>query len=453
MTIDHDNTSAEILASKEIQLRSNSSPALESLPIGFEDNDSDRARAIAEGTYLLSRVALSQGDVQGAIGCLDRLLKFDPDNLGALIEKGLLLYRMGNANDAAGCFQRARRIAPENELVLTNLAVALADSGKPHEAIVEFRRIVELYPANPYVGHQLRRLTSAVVPFWHVRMLNDAKRNDAFERAIRAVLDKEGRHARILDIGAGSGLLSMMAARAGATNVVACERVPIIAEKAEQIVALNGFEKQIRIVNKDSTQIVAGKDIDDRADILISEIISSDLLAESVLDTFQDAHSRLLREDATVIPRAATAMGCLVESDVLQKYAFVGEVSGFDVSPFTTLSPQRLPVHGTMESWRRLSDDVDLVRVDLTAKKHEAELRKVVVPVLHDGEAVGIIQWIDLDLYAGIKFSNHPDGYFDGGWLQVLHTFPQPISVTRGEQFELMVGHDRTSLIVAPAPR
>ncbi len=452
MTIDHDNTSAEILTSKEIQLRS-SSLAPESSRVGLEDNDPDRARAIAEGTYLLTRVALSQGDVQGAIGCLDRLLKFDPDNLGALIEKGLLLYRMGNANDAAGCFQRARRIAPENELVLTNLAVALADSGKPHEAIVEFRRILELYPANLYVGHQLRRLTSAVVPFWHVRMLNDAKRNDAFESAIRAVLDKEGRHARILDIGAGSGLLSMMAARAGATNVVACERVPIIAEKAERIVALNGFEKQIRIVNKDSTQIVAGKDIDDRADILISEIISSDLLAENVLDTFQDAHSRLLREDATVIPRAATAMGCLVESDVLQKYAFVGEVSGFDVSPFTTLSPQRLPVHGTMESWRRLSDDVDLVRVDLTAKKHEAELRKVVVPVLHDGDAVGIIQWIDLDLYEGIKFSNHPDGYFDGGWLQVLHTFPQPISVTRGEQFELMVGHDRTSLIVAPAPR
>jgi predicted RNA methylase len=452
MTIDHDNTSAEILTSKEIQLRS-SSLAPESSRVGLEDNDPDRARAIAEGTYLLTRVALSQGDVQGAIGCLDRLLKFDPDNLGALIEKGLLLYRMGNANDAAGCFQRARRIAPENELVLTNLAVALADSGKPHEAIVEFRRILELYPANLYVGHQLRRLTSAVVPFWHVRMLNDAKRNDAFESAIRAVLDKEGRHARILDIGAGSGLLSMMAARAGATNVVACERVPIIAEKAERIVALNGFEKQIRIVNKDSTQIAAGKDIDDRADILISEIISSDLLAENVLDTFQDAHSRLLREDATVIPRAATAMGCLVESDVLQKYAFVGEVSGFDVSPFTTLSPQRLPVHGTMESWRRLSDDVDLVRVDLTAKKHEAELRKVVVPVLHDGDAVGIIQWIDLDLYEGIKFSNHPDGYFDGGWLQVLHTFPQPISVTKGEQFELMVGHDRTSLIVAPAPR
>src|SRR5262249_40091000 len=160
---------------------------------------------------------------------------------------GLLFHRIGNAEDAVRSFHAARQIAPEDDLVLTNLAIALAESGKQHEAIVEFRRVLELYPGNPYVQHQLRRLTSAVVPFWHVRMLNDAQRNDAFEHAIRAALDKEGRHARILDIGAGSGLLSMMAARAGATSVVACEKVPAIAEKAEHIVALNGFEKQIRV--------------------------------------------------------------------------------------------------------------------------------------------------------------------------------------------------------------
>jgi type II protein arginine methyltransferase len=170
-----------------------------------------------------------------------------------------------------------------------------------------------------------------------------------------------------------------------------------------------------------------------------------------VLDTFQDAHLRLLREGATVIPRIASAIGCLVESSVLHKYAFVGDASGFDVSPFTTLSPSRLPVHGTMESWRRLSDDFDVVRIDLTAQKHEAELRRVTIPVLDDGEAVGVIQWIDLDLCEGIKFSNHPDHYCDGGWLQVLHTFPHPIGVTKGEDFELMVGHDRASLIIAPA--
>jgi predicted RNA methylase len=446
MTVNHDDTSTEI------QIRSN---PLETNSSSHSIGNDDRGpvRTAAEGTFLLARVALNQGDVQGAIGCLDRLLRLEPDNLGVLIEKGILLCRIGNAQDAVACFHAARQIAPENELVLSNLAVALADSGRRHEAIAEFRRLLELHPGNLYVQHQLRRLTSAVVPFWHVRMLNDTKRNDAFEDAIRAVIEKKGPRARILDIGAGSGLLSMMAARAGATNIVACERMPVIAEKAERIVALNGFEKQIRIINKDSNQIAVGADIDAGVDILISEIISSDLLAENVLDTFQDAHSRLLREDATVIPRAATAVGCLVESDVLHKYAVVGDVSGFDVSPFATLSPQRLPVHGTMESWRRLSDDIDLVRIDLTAKTHEAELRKIAIPVLDDGEAVGVIQWIDLDLYDGISFRNHPDDYSDGGWLQVLHTFPQPIAVTKGEQLELVVGHDRISLIVAPAPR
>jgi predicted RNA methylase len=424
----------------------------DALSNGFQNVDRGHLRPALEGSFLLARAALNLGDVQGAINCLDRVLQLDPHNLGVLTEKGRLLHRIGNAEEAVRCFRTAHRIAPEDELVLTNLAVALAESGKQHEAIVAFRRVLELSPGNPYVQHQLRRLTSTVVPFWHVRMLNDAKRNDAFEHAIRAALDREGRHARILDIGAGSGLLSMMAARAGATNVLACEKVPAIAEKAEHIVALNGFEKQIRVISKDSNQIVPGKDIDARADILISEIISSDLLAENVLDTFQDAHSRLLRKDAIVIPRAATAVGCLVESDVMHNYAFVGDVSGFDVSPFTTLSPQRLPVHGAMESWRRLSDDIDLVRIDLTAKKHEAELRRVAIPVLNDGCAVGVVQWIDLDLFEGIGFCNHPDSYSDGGWLQVLHTFPQPISVTRGEQLELIVGHDRISLILAPAP-
>ena len=243
-----------------------------------------------------------------------------------------------------------------------------------------------------------------------------------------------------------------MAARAGARNIVTCERVPVIAEAAERIVALNGYEKQIRVVNTSSSQMIVGREIEARADILISEILSSDLLAEDVLNTFEDAHARLLRPGATVIPRAATAVGCLVESAVLSGHAFVGKVSGFDVSPFGALSAQRLPVHGTMTSWRRLSPDVDLLRIDLTAGEYGAEIRKIPVPVLKDGIAVGIVQWMSLDLAEGVGFANHPDENSDGGWLQVLHTFPQPVSVAAGKPLDLMVGHDRTSLIVMPAP-
>ena len=68
-----------------------------------------------------------------------------------------------------------------------------------------------------------------------------------------------------------------------------------------------------------------------------------------------------------------------------------------------------------------------------------------------DGTAVGIMQWIRVDVADGVEFSNPPDDYSDGGWLQVVHTFSRPICVRAGDQFELLAGHDRTSLILMPA--
>jgi type II protein arginine methyltransferase len=59
---------------------------------------------------------------------------------------------------------------------------------------------------------------------------------------------------------------------------------------------------------------------------------------------------------------------------------------------------------------------------------------------------------MNVDLADDVTFSNHPDETSDGGWLQVLHSFPQPIFVTAGEHLDLMVGHDRNSLIVVPPP-
>ena len=69
----------------------------------------------------------------------------------------------------------------------------------------------------------LHALVGNLVPRWHFRMLNDGGRNAAFGRAIRKAVaawkSKNGakKAMRFLDIGAGTGLLSMVAAREGWT--------------------------------------------------------------------------------------------------------------------------------------------------------------------------------------------------------------------------------------------
>jgi hypothetical protein len=164
-------------------------------PYSSANQDGTELRPTTDGPFLLARVAQNKGDLPGAIECLDRVRQFASDNLAALIEKGALLHRAGKTGSWVECFRAACRIAPEDELALTNLAVAPGGSGHRHEAVVEFRGILQLYPENLHARHQLRRLTSLIVPFLPIRRQNDARRNEAFEGAIRAVQEK-GRSSR-----------------------------------------------------------------------------------------------------------------------------------------------------------------------------------------------------------------------------------------------------------------
>ena len=57
----------------------------------------------------------------------------------------------------------------------------------------------------------------ASIPRWHFDMVLDQRRNDAFDAAIRRAIELKTAHGNkevhVLDMGAGTGLLAMMAAR------------------------------------------------------------------------------------------------------------------------------------------------------------------------------------------------------------------------------------------------
>lgn len=400
---------------------------------------------------LLAGVVAKRGDRELALYYWDKLLTQHPGHVVGLIEKGMLLHQLSRFGEAVDCFRIAKAISPTNTVVRTNLSVALADAGRTDEALVELSQLLTLQPGNIHAGHQFRRLAATVVPFWHPAMMNDRVRNDAFEAAILKAVALRGPDAQVLDIGTGSGLLSLMAARAGARNIVTCEMVPAVARTAERIVAANGYGHAIKVFGKSSTELSVGSELPRKADIFVSEILSSDLLAEKVLKTFEDAHERLVEDDAIIIPRAARAIGCLADSETLSSYAHVSDVSGFDMRLFNALAPQRLPLHGSMTNWTRLSDDFELVSVDLTARAFSPELRKMSITAKADGRATGVVQWLDVDLIDDITFSNHPDQAHEGHWLQVLHTFPEPMMVKAGQTIDLVIGHDTTSIIVVPA--
>ena len=92
-------------------------------------------------------------------------------------------------------------------------------------------------------------------------MLHDNDRNQKYEAALKkgiAYIHSRGREANVLDIGTGTGLLSMMAVRNGADSVVACEAFKPMAECAKKVLELNDMNGKITLIPKRSTELVIG---------------------------------------------------------------------------------------------------------------------------------------------------------------------------------------------------
>jgi tetratricopeptide (TPR) repeat protein len=405
----------------------------------------------AEVARLLAGVADESGRLDLALARWQAISQAAPDDLQARMAIGFLLLRLGRAPDAVETFKAAVTQAPEDPDAASALGVALTDAGRHDEALAVLMWAAEHWPKEPLIRHRMRQAAAAVVPSWHVPMMNDTGRNEAFEQAIRRAVAAHGPGCRVLDIGSGSGLLSMMAARAGAASVVSCEGVPAVAKTAQRVIAHNGYADRIRVIGKLSTALTVGGDLDEPADVLVSEILSNSILTEGVLATFEDALKRLVKPGAAVIPRGVTAVGCLAGGPALERLAAVGPVSGFDLSPFQALSAPRLPILGASTPWARLSADHDLVHIDLMQPANPPAVTRLPLQASADGLAVGIIQWMRIALDAETVFANPPEQEIGGGWQQVLHTFTTPVRVARGETVEILAGHDRANLILMPA--
>lgn len=149
----------------------------------------------------------------------------------------------------------------------------------------------------------------------HREMLQDRVRTLAYQ----AALEKNPhliKGSSVLDVGCGTGVLSMFAARGGAARVVGVDGSAAIAAVAKDLCTRNGFFGTVRVV---SSRIEALCDEADTAqealeeklggpiefDVLVSEWMGYALLFESMLDSVLTARDRFLKPGGAVLPDVA----------------------------------------------------------------------------------------------------------------------------------------------------
>jgi protein arginine N-methyltransferase 1 len=263
---------------------------------------------------------------------------------------------------------------------------------------------------------------------YHRSLIADAGRIAAFERALAKVI-REGETV-VADIGTGSGVLAMIAAKLGARKVIAYEFAEIGA-LAERLIKLNKL-RNIELVPMRSTEIIEPE----RVDVVVTETLGNYALEEFLVETMNDAMARHLKPGGVLIPERLEQMVAPVIAsrcrDELVAWERIGR--GLDFGPASAMSlnnayvrtfpPVELLDGGrTAVTWDRL----DFRIRNRFARKGTAEWR-ITAPVAVHGLAV----WWSAELVPGVILSTSPLAA-PTHWEQLFLPALEPVALKAGE--------------------
>lgn len=305
-------------------------------------------------------------------------------------------------------------------------------------ALESFEMALFVDPENRQAQLGLNRAHCQIVPRWHFEMLNDVKRNEAFERALTNAITPE---TIVLDIGSGTGLLAMMAARAGAKETITCEMVPQLAQLTRDIVELNGLSDRVVTMGRKSTSLTIGDQMAQRANLLVTETVDCGLLGEGIVPSIAHAKAKLLTADAQIVPCAATVYAMVVESPRLRNLNTAHTAAGFDVSLINRYATaQYFPVRLAAFEHTPLTDPFAVFQFDFATGTIVGERKTITVPATRDGVGHCIIFWFNMQLDAENAISNEPGSTTH--WEQALQCLDREVAVSAGDTFTIDAEHD-----------
>jgi SAM-dependent methyltransferase len=141
----------------------------------------------------------------------------------------------------------------------------------------------------------------------HARLIADGKRNRAFTEALRRVVTRQ---SHVLDLGAGTGVWAVTAAKLGAARVVALERDPLLAPIIAELARENGVDGRVEIVTARSRRV----DLPREFDLAVSETIGLQAFDEGIVPLLADARRRFLKPGGRLMPETLALAAAPVQA-------------------------------------------------------------------------------------------------------------------------------------------
>jgi protein arginine N-methyltransferase 1 len=260
----------------------------------------------------------------------------------------------------------------------------------------------------------------------HEDMLKDTVRTGAYRDALSQnpslLVDKV-----VLDVGCGTGILSMFAARAGARKVYGVENSGIV-EFARIVIEENGLSDKITIIQGVMEEI----ELPERVDLVVSEWMGYALLYESMLPSVISARDRFMKPGGTMFPNIAHLYlaGANDPSLARTKFDYWNNVHDFDFSPIRRWALNECLVEEVAEG-KIVTSECMVAEIDLnTVTVPELTIRRPFELVARETKTLNaIVLWFDVVFSGGesrVELSTSPYSP-STHWSQTLFYFATPI--------------------------
>lgn len=274
----------------------------------------------------------------------------------------------------------------------------------------------------------------------HKEMLDDRIRVSAFQEAI----EKTVKGKTVIDIGTGTGILAMMAARAGAKKVYAIESEDII-DCAKHIAKANHLDKNIFFIKS-----ISYKADLPRADVLVSEMIGHYGIEESIVEVFRDARERLLRKNSIIIPNRLRLYLVPVSIpkfyhnhsiDAMKRNFENIRILGVDIMLDDILNEMRKFSYSTLLKGDFLAKPKMIKDINLYKEQHSDFDKVINFKILKNSSLTGLLGWFDATLADGISINTSPLNP-PTSWKQAFFPLPER-EVKSGEKIKVNFGYSK----------
>jgi len=288
----------------------------------------------------------------------------------------------------------------------------------------------------------------------HAEMLKDSARTSTYREALR-VHAEDLRGKVVLDVGAGTGILSIFSAREGGAAKVYAIEASTLADWTELVIAKNDLSETVKVIKSRVEDV----QLPEQVDVIVSEWMGTFLIFESMLESVLYARDRWLKPGGLMFPSYGEILlaPISVDSYYSEKVNFWRTVYDVDMSPLIPYAKkcalEKPIIDRALKPENVLADPIVIKDIDLSNVPINAPYEKTIVnfsfQLSKSGNFHGFAAWFAVLFYGSCPerskatiLSTAPECK-DTHWHQNMFLFDDPLEVIEGQIIKGTIRYQR----------